>query len=428
MLRLYLFEWLTQRGVWYPRWAPDLFMGFGYPVFNYYAPGSTTPAWPCGPCCARTSGTPTAPPASWRAAGGRGTFALVVAAWRRLALGCWPPRCALRAVRLSDHALQRGAVPEALGLGLLPWLPFGAWQTWRAETPAGQAPPGWRATALATAALLLTHTLVARRPGHHPGLDRGPALILPDRAPWAGWPWPSSWARLPRASLLAPRGGESGAVQLEIGREGAPGPPGLAARPGGQQREAAVGGEPPDPRGAADLHLFYPHQHQFVVTLKPGLAQAALALLAVLASCSRGSPASSAWPPRRPLAAGPSSAAAPRPQLLRPAASPAGVSLPGPGPGLLGLLFTFSEPPGAPRARPLPLAVAGALAGPLRLLRRHRRGGGLGAPVDAGRGRPPGGAPGWALAGAALGLVLLNGWGGARCPTTPTPSAPWTGG
>lgn len=26
------------RGVFYPRWAPNLFLGYGYPIFNYYAP------------------------------------------------------------------------------------------------------------------------------------------------------------------------------------------------------------------------------------------------------------------------------------------------------------------------------------------------------------------------------------------------------
>jgi hypothetical protein len=27
-----------QDGVYYPRWAPDLFLGYGYPIFNFYAP------------------------------------------------------------------------------------------------------------------------------------------------------------------------------------------------------------------------------------------------------------------------------------------------------------------------------------------------------------------------------------------------------
>jgi len=39
MLRLYLLGWMVERGVWLPRWVPDPFMGYGYPIFNHYAPG-----------------------------------------------------------------------------------------------------------------------------------------------------------------------------------------------------------------------------------------------------------------------------------------------------------------------------------------------------------------------------------------------------
>src|SRR5687767_14746089 len=39
LLRLYHLNWLLERGVWYPRWVPDMFMGYGYPLFSFYAPG-----------------------------------------------------------------------------------------------------------------------------------------------------------------------------------------------------------------------------------------------------------------------------------------------------------------------------------------------------------------------------------------------------
>src|SRR6266542_1995796 len=39
-LRLYLFDHLLSRGVLYPRWVPDLALGYGYPLFNYYSPGT----------------------------------------------------------------------------------------------------------------------------------------------------------------------------------------------------------------------------------------------------------------------------------------------------------------------------------------------------------------------------------------------------
>ena len=38
LLRSYVFGDLLQRGDWFPRWAPDLYLGYGYPVFNYVPP------------------------------------------------------------------------------------------------------------------------------------------------------------------------------------------------------------------------------------------------------------------------------------------------------------------------------------------------------------------------------------------------------
>src|SRR5215207_11497912 len=40
LLRVYVFEWAVRAGEWLPRWAPDLFVGLGYPIFNFYAPGT----------------------------------------------------------------------------------------------------------------------------------------------------------------------------------------------------------------------------------------------------------------------------------------------------------------------------------------------------------------------------------------------------
>ena len=31
---------LLREGVLYPRWAPDFYLGYGYPFFNFYAPGA----------------------------------------------------------------------------------------------------------------------------------------------------------------------------------------------------------------------------------------------------------------------------------------------------------------------------------------------------------------------------------------------------
>lgn len=37
---LFEFDRAIQDGIWYPRWAPDFTFGYGYPLFNIYAPGA----------------------------------------------------------------------------------------------------------------------------------------------------------------------------------------------------------------------------------------------------------------------------------------------------------------------------------------------------------------------------------------------------
>ena len=38
LFRVFQFDTVLRQGVWYPRWAPDLAYGYGYPLFNYYPP------------------------------------------------------------------------------------------------------------------------------------------------------------------------------------------------------------------------------------------------------------------------------------------------------------------------------------------------------------------------------------------------------
>jgi uncharacterized membrane protein len=38
LIRLVELDAVLRSGVLYPRWAPDLALGYGYPIFNYYAP------------------------------------------------------------------------------------------------------------------------------------------------------------------------------------------------------------------------------------------------------------------------------------------------------------------------------------------------------------------------------------------------------
>jgi uncharacterized membrane protein len=38
IFRLHELSYLVRNGEFYPRWAPDFYHGYGYPIFNYYAP------------------------------------------------------------------------------------------------------------------------------------------------------------------------------------------------------------------------------------------------------------------------------------------------------------------------------------------------------------------------------------------------------
>ncbi|MFQ5421059.1 MAG: hypothetical protein ACE5EY_11940, partial [Anaerolineae bacterium] len=46
IFRLVELSHLVRSGEFYPRWAPDFYHGFGYPIFNYYAPLSYYAALP----------------------------------------------------------------------------------------------------------------------------------------------------------------------------------------------------------------------------------------------------------------------------------------------------------------------------------------------------------------------------------------------
>ncbi|KAA3658500.1 MAG: hypothetical protein DWQ04_24895, partial [Chloroflexi bacterium] len=38
IFRLHELSLLVRGGEWYPRWAPNFYHGYGYPIFNFYAP------------------------------------------------------------------------------------------------------------------------------------------------------------------------------------------------------------------------------------------------------------------------------------------------------------------------------------------------------------------------------------------------------
>lgn len=40
LIRQALLDYYVHHGVWYPRWIPELFLGYGYPLFNFYGPAT----------------------------------------------------------------------------------------------------------------------------------------------------------------------------------------------------------------------------------------------------------------------------------------------------------------------------------------------------------------------------------------------------
>ncbi|HXI19168.1 MAG TPA: hypothetical protein VNM48_22610, partial [Chloroflexota bacterium] len=40
LVRIYVVDAALRRGEWFPRWLPDLYLGYGYPLLNFYAPST----------------------------------------------------------------------------------------------------------------------------------------------------------------------------------------------------------------------------------------------------------------------------------------------------------------------------------------------------------------------------------------------------
>ena len=157
LLRSYVFGDLLKRGDWFPRWSPDLYLGYGYPVFNYVPPLPYYLAalgYLLGP---DGYGGLQAVGIAAVLVGATGAFSLARALWASSATSFLAAAAyILIPYPFLYNLYVRGNVPEALALGLLPWLLWAAWRLWQA--------PSWRRAvllALLTALLLLTHSIAA---------------------------------------------------------------------------------------------------------------------------------------------------------------------------------------------------------------------------------------------------------------------------
>ena len=145
----------VDHGVLYPRWLPDLAHGFGFPLFNYYAPLSYYLALPL-----HASGLSLAVAL-------QGSYFLAVATlgaglflWTRALFGRDAGLTAAFAGVYAPYILydvhHRGALPEVWGLA---WLSVAFWAMHRLATRPGGA--ALALAALAYAALMTTHNITA---------------------------------------------------------------------------------------------------------------------------------------------------------------------------------------------------------------------------------------------------------------------------
>ena len=204
-------------GILYPRWAPDFYFGYGYPVFDYYSTLSyylaAAYAWFFGPVA--------------------GVKFLFVLTTYLAATGVylfardeWGPAPAIVSAAVFAFApyivlvepIQRGGLPEALAVALAPWVLWGFTRLARTGSRAF-----WFVSTLSLAALVLAHNLMS-------------FVFIGLLCAWLGWQMlfidrPASravlfrtLARLATAALVAavltaymwlPAAAERGAVQFQ---------------------------------------------------------------------------------------------------------------------------------------------------------------------------------------------------------------------
>lgn len=157
LLRLALLDRAVGAGIWLPRWSSELLLGFGYPLFNFYAPGAYYVA-------------------ELFQLGGLSAYWAFIAAFcvavlfagigmYRLALVTYGPgkewAALLAAVAyaytpyLLTNIYIRGALSEATAQALLPWIFWATRSLLTAERPSRYYLP----SALALGALAITHNI-----------------------------------------------------------------------------------------------------------------------------------------------------------------------------------------------------------------------------------------------------------------------------
>jgi hypothetical protein len=148
--KAWLLAQLIKDGNWYPRWIPDLYGGYGYPTFTFYAPATyyLTLALALLPRIGLYEAFQVLGAGGAAAIVG-GVYALAWRLWRHAPAAVWSVAAVAYAPYLFPNNLfMSGWVPQILGNALTVWLLvalLGLWQTVAAPrasgTPAG-APAG----------------------------------------------------------------------------------------------------------------------------------------------------------------------------------------------------------------------------------------------------------------------------------------------
>lgn len=142
-----------QEGIFLPRWSPEFFFGYGYPLFNFLAPVPSL-------VVALLHGAGLPLPDAVELAFGLGAVGGSVGMWfwlRRLVGEAGAVAGAVAYTFAPFHIVDvylRGGLPEFIAMTLFPWVLAALWP---------RANPWWRlgGTAVAFGALVLTHNVMA---------------------------------------------------------------------------------------------------------------------------------------------------------------------------------------------------------------------------------------------------------------------------
>jgi uncharacterized membrane protein len=175
VLRIVLLDWHVRHGLLFPRWVPELVLGYGYPVFNFYGPGTFYLAEGLRLLGLSELTALMGTLGLLVVFGGGGMYLLARDVFGEPA-GPWPALVSAVAYMYAPYLLTnvfiRAAIGEVGAQALLPWI------FWSFRRLALDARPAryWLAAALSLGALACTHNITL--------IFLPPALLLYLAALW----------------------------------------------------------------------------------------------------------------------------------------------------------------------------------------------------------------------------------------------------